>query len=199
MSAASRILLAPALFVPVLLFAQTTGSPVLVASTPANGATGVPTNASIVMTFDRPIGRCTVSLNGSQNGFTLNTTLLGAPYTVVVQNYQAPPNSTVAVVAACYPTYENIAQPQPVTFSYQTGSGPLNSPLSIVSTPPALLPGSAAVQVTFNRALDANVLSLGNVGLTPNTGVVTLIHPGFQLSNNGQTLTLSGSPFPAGT
>jgi len=174
-----------------------TTRPTVIVTSPASGATGVPTNQRITATFSKVTDSATITASGT---FTVAVAGVGGaavPGTIRYAGSQATftPTANLAPSTQFTATISNAAKdlsgnalvagtvPNPWTFT--TGAGPDTTPPTITLTSPANAEINVvlnkAVNVTFSKAMDpatvtapgAFILAVGAVGGAAVAGNVT--------------------------
>ena len=180
--------------------------PVVVGTTPADGATGVAINSSIVLVFDKPLAQIAwdsaVALNsGGTLKFKLDNTLAGGRALVIQPALLLPPNSQVTVKVTGLMDAYGAPMTAPIDIAFRTGTTAETRQLLMNTPPSAPLARNDAIQATFNRAIDPLLLSLGGVKVYP----APASNPDFiavpsQLSADRLTVKLNpSSPLPPGS
>ncbi len=143
--------------------------PSIASTTPANGATGVPTNTPITVTFSEPVDPLTITATS----FTLRVTSTGVAvpgtvsYNTTTRVATFTPGSPLAqntgYTATVLGTVRDLAGNQMganFSFAFSTGD---NIPPTILSTVPADLatgvPTSVVVSATFSEPMDPNTIN----------------------------------------
>jgi Ice-binding-like/Bacterial Ig-like domain len=163
--------------------------PVLIATTPANGTTGVPTNQVITATFNQAMDPATITTAT----FTLKQGATPVAGTVTYSGTTATftpasdllPNTTytATVTAGAKNLYEEalVAGPVPNPWSFTTGLSPDTTAPRIIFTNPAdgatAVPVNQAITASFSEAMDPATLTTATFtlmqGATPVAGAVT--------------------------
>ena len=168
--------------------------PTVLSSTPANGATGVPLNQVLSVTFSTPVNCATLvspstsfRVNGPGATVVAGTVACsGSVATFTPSN----PLATNTTFAALITTAVTDAAGDPLAASYmwsfRTGTSSGSNSLSVIATEPANgatnVPISQAVTASFSRAMNASTLTTTTftlaTGTTPVLGTVTYVAPG---------------------
>jgi hypothetical protein len=162
--------------------ADTPGAPTLTASTPSNGATGVPPSANLTATMSTSLDPSTVTTST----VTVAPTAGGAALAATVTYDDATQKITLDPTGQLDPftsytvrlkggsgglaSWTN-ALASDVTFSFTTGSG--TPPTVLSKTPDAGASGVSIdgnVTATFDRSMDASTLTTSTVTLRPTGG-----------------------------
>ena len=189
-------------------FSFTTGTtsdtvgPVVLGVSPANGST-VPTNAQIVIQFNKPIDAAAlggVTLTGGGGPVTMTSTFLNQSafgnQQMVVFTPVAPLNAlttytlTIAGVADLAGT--PIAAPDVITFTTAAGAD-VSTPQVVTVTPPVGAIGvltTTTVQIGLSKRINPLCLNSTTFSVRPN-GSLTPVPGSITLSANGQILTFT--------
>ncbi len=180
--------------------------PTVVSVTPQNGATGLGSNATVVLTFSESLNPNTINannlgllVNGSvpASGFGITTSQDNR--TVSLTGYNLAPSSTITVLATSGLTdlYGNAL----AYFQSEFYTGP-----ALVLTGPTIVsqrPGNAATGVPTNASVvlyfsqPMNLASLTNSIFVSQNGI--LVSGGLQISESGQVVQfIPNNPFPNG-
>jgi hypothetical protein len=175
--------------------APLTGPPTVSAVTPANNATGVPTNGtSFTVAFSEPINTVTsatftLTAPGQAPTGTLafDASNRNATFTLAAGTSLAPLTTYTATVAGARSLATGIAMAAPFTWTFKTGSTASSTRPSVTQTAPATtLPGptlgapaNAAISAVFSQDMAPASISSGSFQVTcpvPGTlptGIVT--------------------------
>jgi hypothetical protein len=144
--------------------------PVFTGSVPADGDANIPINSSIVLVFQRPLGKIAYDSNitldaGGPVKFKLDNTIGSGNALVVQPSVLFPPNSVVTLRATGLVDASGAVLSSPITIVFHTGPAPSVQPLQ-VTKPATSFPQSATIQAIFNRPVDPLLLSLGGVSIS---------------------------------
>jgi len=149
----------------------------LVANSPANGATGLGTNALVNLQFNEAVDIATVVPN-------ITVTAAGAPVAVMMAESSGDQRVTITPTAAFAPNTKytvnvgagvanltGTALANPASFSFTTGTGADATTPSVVSVNPAngstSVPTNTLVSLGFSKPVDATTLNSAHMELYP--------------------------------
>jgi hypothetical protein len=179
--------------------ANTTGLQVVGVS-PANGLTGVPVNAQVVVQFNEPVDAATlgqVVLSGSSGNVTVNEQLTNANQTLTLSPVvPLTTNTTYTLTVAGVLDVAGNPLPSPVTSSFTTGTSVQLSGLSLLTASPsngaAGVPTNVTIQLIFNHAIDPLTVTSSTLDIYPSsTGVPVPAAISFSTGETSVNLTPS--------
>lgn len=182
--------------------------PTVTATSPTNGATGVPANSEVTITFNEAVDPATVN----STNIVLRVTSSGAvvpaaiTYNATTRTVTLKPGAALAQSTGYTVTVSGIRDPAgnqmtaPFQFSFTTAD--VTAP-TVVSVSPANdstnVATNATVQVTFSEPMDPTTITSANIGLKNTvTGAVVPAIVAYDATNNRATLTPTG-PLSNGT
>jgi len=186
-------------------FGPQTQGPQLVSVSPANGATGVPTNTQVVAQFNEPLSviSATTGLEVLQGGTPIAGAIAlsnGNTLVTFTPVSSLSPNTvyTIAATAQITDVAEN-ALMNPSNFTFTTGAALDTTTPSVTAVSPASgaggVPTNSAVQVQFSKQIDPLTVTTADfaVFLSPTPFVHTPIPGAVAVSPDGLTATFTPS------
>ncbi|HEY1525244.1 MAG TPA: Ig-like domain-containing protein [Candidatus Angelobacter sp.] len=169
---------------------------------PVNGATGVPANTSVVLTFNKPVDGTTVNqntvfvqgagirvagtyvVNGNQISFTPSTPLAGNTswQVIVEQPLQDPAGNGVNTFVSSFTTGAAVDTTAPQVVAMTPNDGAANIGLN------------ATAVLNFSKPLNPSTVNSSTFALFSGS---TVLGTSVSISSDGQTVTLSSGQLPA--
>ncbi len=194
-------------------FSFTTGTtanttqPQVIGVSPANGLTGVPINAQVVVQFSEPVDGAMlgqVVLSGGSGNVTVTERLTNGNQTLtLVPVVPLATNTTYTVTVAGVQDVSGNTLAAPVTTTFTTGTGADLTPPSVVTVSPldgaSGVPTNAVVQLQFSKRIDPFTVTAGTLQVRPSsTGIP--IAGSITVSADGLTATFTPSaPLASGS
>jgi YD repeat-containing protein len=181
---AGNSLTGPPSFSFVTTFSPENAAPRLVGSSPANGATNIPTNSVIVLEFSEPmnfisaLGAIQVSAGGQPvaGSFALSDAdrrITFTPAAVLVANTTYTVTLNTALTDMADHSLSN-----PGSFSFQTGGAADNSTPAVAATSPVSgsvsVPVNTAVQIQFSKPIDPLTVTSSTLQVIPSSGITPI-------------------------
>ncbi len=184
-----------------------TPAPVVLSSIPAAGATGVPTNSSVAVTFDQAMDPTSLT----STTFTVSGVAGSVAYDATNKTAVFHPSSVLGAQATYTATVTTGARSaagarlaQDHSFTFTTASAPDTTPPTIVAVSPlngaTNVPLNAAVTATFSEAMDPTGLVgqtssgvSGELAYDSSTYTVTFTSTSNLSPNTKYTATVSGT------
>jgi hypothetical protein len=184
-------------------FAPDTTSPQVLGVSPANGASAVPMNALVVLTFSKPLDPISVTTafqveSAGQpvaGGIALSNG--NQQITFTPQGGLAANTTYTVVVPAQITDVGGLALSNPATYSFVTGSATDSTTPTVTLVSPANyavgLPTNGEVQLQFSKPINPLTVTSTTFEVSPNgTGIPPAVGT-ISVSANGQTATFSPS------
>ena len=175
-----------------------TSAPQVVGVSPANGKTGIPTNANVVLEFNEPIDAAKltgVTLTGSGGAVATSTTVFNGNQNVaLIPAVPLAPGVQYTVNITGVQDFSGNVLSSPVTSSFSTGtSADLSLPRVTSTTPSANSSGvstTAAIQVQFSKIIDSLTVTPTTFQVSPTNTNIPVVGT-VATSSNGQILTFT--------
>jgi YD repeat-containing protein len=184
-------------------FAPDTTAPQVLGVSPTNGATAVPLNALVVLTFSKPLDPVSVS-TGFQvedagqpvaGGMALSNG--NQQITFTPQGGLAANTTYTVVVPAQITDVGGLALANPATFTFVSGTATDATTPSVTLVSPGNyavgLPTNGEVQIQFNKPIDPLTVTSTTFQVSPNGSGIPAAVGTISVSPNGQTATFSPS------
>lgn len=179
-----------------------TSTPTAISTSPAGGATNVPNNSTISITFDRPMNP--VSINGSSIPVTANSAAIAGIWAVAGATATFTPSSpfpanasvTVTIGGGVFDLSGNAAAQESFSF---TAAASTDATLPVITsiTPASGATGlgvEAAVTVTFSKSIDPSTITAANFALFAGAARLTL--SSLTWSQDNTSVSFNASPLP---
>jgi methionine-rich copper-binding protein CopC/phosphohistidine phosphatase SixA len=180
--------------------ANTTG-PSVVGVSPANGLTGVPINAQVVVQFSEPVDDLTlnqITLSGGGGPVSVISRLSNANQTLtLLPVVPLSPSTTYTVNVSGVRDLSGNVLTVPVTTSFTTGAGADLTPPTVTTVSPVNgatgVPTNGVIQVQFSKRVDPLTVNTADFIVFPQATDIPI--PGtIAVSANGLTATFTPNP-----
>jgi len=173
-------------------------APSVVGVSPANGLTGVPINAQVVIQFSEPVDDLTlgqITLSGGGGAVNVISRLSNANQTLtLVPVVPLNTNATYTVSVSGVQDLSGNALTSPVTTSFTTGTGADLTPATVTAVSPANgaagVPTNGVMQLQFSKRVDPLTVNTGDFLVFPQATFIPV--PGtISVSADGLTATFT--------
>ena len=173
-----------------------TSAPRVIGVSPANGMTGIPINAQVVIQFNEPVDSAKLSgvaLTGASGTVTVSQSMSnGNQRVILVPAVPLSSGTTHTLTIAGVQDMSGNVIPSPVTASFITGTSADLTAATVATMNPArnatAVPTNSVVTVTFSKNMDPLTVTTGTMQLIPTT---TFIPVAGAVSSNGTSATFT--------